>query len=102
MAIRFKGEPDTQANLPCNIAPTGPRSAIASFQKNLHFEDARPCLIGVCAPEQYILVRHGSNTWTRMQGGLNADDFLRTLPRWPKRFGDVMDASGQAFHESLK
>jgi glycosyltransferase involved in cell wall biosynthesis len=65
------------------------------------FEDARPRLIRVCAPEQYVLVRHGRNTWTKMEGGMNADDFLRTLPRWPRGFGEIMDAGDQAFYESL-
>src|SRR5260370_42621590 len=39
MAIRFKGEPDTRGNLPCNITPTGTMSAIASLQKPCY---ARP------------------------------------------------------------
>jgi glycosyltransferase involved in cell wall biosynthesis len=65
------------------------------------FEDARPRLIRVCAPEQYILVRHGTNTWTRMQGGLEADDFLRTLPRWPRGFADIMDGPDQVFYQGL-
>jgi len=65
------------------------------------FEDARPRLIRVCEPEQYILVRHGRNTWTQMRGGLDADAFLRTLPQWPRGFADILDGADQAFYEGL-
>src|SRR5260221_9463731 len=80
---------------------TTPFRDVRGTEDRFFFEDARPRLIRVCAPEQYILVRHGSNTWTRMQGGLDADDFLRTLPKWPRGFADIMDGPDQAFYKGL-
>ncbi len=74
---------------------------VRGTEDRFFFEDARPRLIRVCEPEQYILVRHGRNTWTQMRGGLDADAFLRTLPRWPRGFADILDGADQAFYEGL-
>ena len=39
--------------------------------------DHEPNIVRVCAGEYYIVVRHGSNTWTKMSDGDEADNFLR-------------------------
>jgi glycosyltransferase involved in cell wall biosynthesis len=63
--------------------------------------DARPRVVPVCAPEQYLLVRHGRNTWTAMSDGERADDFLRELPVYPKPFSTLVDRPAQAFYRTL-
>ncbi len=64
--------------------------------------DHQPKVIPVCEPEMYLLVRHGRNTWTRMQGGLDADDFLRTLPAHPKALELLVDGAAASFYASLE
>src|ERR1051326_7520630 len=62
--------------------------------------DHQPRVIPVCAPEQYVLVRHGRNTWTQMQGGLDADEFLRTRPIYSDRLEVIVDPAAAAFYRS--
>ncbi len=73
-----------------------PRSVDSWF-----IRDARAPVIPVCAPEQYILVRHGRNTWNRMQGGTTADDFIATLPAHTRSLGSIVDERSLSFYESL-
>ncbi len=73
-----------------------PRSVDSWF---LHDHD--PSVIRVCAPEMYLLVRHGRNTWRHMQGGLDADRFLRTLPLHPPGLDALVDPESAAFYRSL-
>jgi len=73
-----------------------PRSVDSWFLR-----DHQPRVIPVCAPEQYVLVRHGRNTWTQMQGGLDADEFLRTRPLYPGSLDAVVDPNAAAFYHSL-
>jgi glycosyltransferase involved in cell wall biosynthesis len=73
-----------------------PRSVDSWF---LHDHAAR--VIPVCAPHQYLLVRHGRNTWRHMQGGIDADEFLRTLPIHPGGLDDLVDPATAAFYRSL-
>ncbi len=63
--------------------------------------DHAPRVIPVCAPQQYLLVRHGRNTWGHMQGGLDADEFLRTLPLYPGGLDALVDPAAAAFYRSL-
>jgi len=63
--------------------------------------DHQPRVIPVCAPEQYLLVRHGGNTWTQMQGGLDADEFLRTRSLYSGSLEAVVDPAAAAFYRSL-
>ncbi len=54
----------------------------------------------VCAPEQYILVRHGKNTWANEEAGL-VDDRLRQLPFYPKRLERLLAPRDLQFYRSL-
>ena len=60
--------------------------------------DHQPALAPVCAPEQYLLVRHGRNTWTRMSDGTPADDYLRSLPPCGRPLAEVADAEACRFY----
>jgi glycosyltransferase involved in cell wall biosynthesis len=58
-------------------------------------------VVRVCAPEQYVLVRHGRNTWRQMQGGLDADEFLRTLPVSSRTLSSVVHPAAEEFYGTL-
>lgn len=64
-------------------------------------KDSGAKVIPVCAPEEYILVRHGSNTWTQMQGGLTADEFLQTRNRYKRPLAELVNSEALAYYESL-
>ena len=64
-------------------------------------QDGQPQVVPVCAPEHYLLVRHGRNTWTAMSDGGRADDFLRELPVYPKSFSALVDRPARAFYRTL-
>jgi glycosyltransferase involved in cell wall biosynthesis len=63
--------------------------------------DLQPEVVPVCAPEHYILVRHGRNTWKRMRNRQRVDDFFRGLPKYKKPLADLVDPRAQAFYRSL-
>ena len=51
--------------------------------------DNDPPLVRICGHvEQYIVVRHGANTWNLMTTGL-ADDYLRDLEPYPKSIREL-------------
>ena len=54
----------------------------------------------VCAPELYLLVRHGGNTWTRMDD-LDTDECLRSLPVYSKPLEELMDVTDVSFYRGL-
>lgn len=59
--------------------------------------DHRPEVVRICDAAQYVVVRHGANTWNRLllkeQGvELTPDEYFRTLPRDPRTPGEVFDA----------
>jgi glycosyltransferase involved in cell wall biosynthesis len=65
------------------------------------FEDSRADIIRVCAPHDYVLVRHGGNTWTHMAEGDTADEFIRTLPFSRKPLEAIIDPRDVGFYRSL-
>jgi glycosyltransferase involved in cell wall biosynthesis len=64
-------------------------------------KDVRPEVVPVCAPEHYILVRHGHNTWQRMDGNQTVDDFFRTLPEYDKPLSAVVDRASAEFYRTV-
>ncbi len=58
-------------------------------------------VVPVCVPDRYLLVRHGRNTWRYMQGGRDADEFLRTLPLHTSAIDALVDPAAAAFYRSL-
>ena len=57
-------------------------------------------VVPVCQPEEYLLVRHGRNSWTQM-GGEGTDDYLRGQPVYEKMLEVLVDAAALAFLRSL-
>ncbi|HYM09838.1 MAG TPA: glycosyltransferase family 2 protein [Bryobacterales bacterium] len=63
--------------------------------------DHRPDVVLVDAPEYYLLVRHGANTWSKMDDGGRVDDYFRGLPVYPKPLHALVGPLHCAFYESL-
>jgi glycosyltransferase involved in cell wall biosynthesis len=68
--------------------------------------DHRPDVFRVCAPERYIVVRHGRNTWTLVtRGGIDAcesaDAYFSSLPMYEKPLEGLLDEEDRAFYNSL-
>lgn len=72
-----------------------PRSVDASF-----IEDNRPRLVRICAPELYMLVRHGRNTWKKLSNGIPVDDYFGYLPTH-KSLDDLVEPIDRLFYHSL-
>jgi len=64
-------------------------------------QDHRERVTTVCAPERYILVRHGRNTWTTHEDD-SVDSRFRLLPVYPKPLGRLIDRRHLKFYRSLK
>jgi glycosyltransferase involved in cell wall biosynthesis len=58
-------------------------------------------LVMVHAPELFMVVRHGGNTWTTMRDNRTAEDFLRSLAMYPKRLDSIIGAENFAFYRTL-
>ena len=63
--------------------------------------DHEPAIERVCAPEHYILVRHGNNTWTRMDDGMQADQYLASLPPYEKPLEALFNSDDLPFYSTL-
>jgi glycosyltransferase involved in cell wall biosynthesis len=57
-------------------------------------------LTALCAPEQYVLVRHGANTWTEV-GPYRTDDYLGALPIYERPIERMVDRAALRFYEAL-
>lgn len=64
--------------------------------------DHQPEIVRVCAPEHYMIVRHGANTWTRMHDGMAADGYLASLPIYDKPLEAVIDPADRPFYTRLR
>jgi len=64
-------------------------------------EDHRPEIIRICAPEHYIVVRHGANTWNRMEDGSSADEYFWNLPLFRRPIQELVHPDQIAFYRSL-
>ena len=62
--------------------------------------DNQPFIARVCAAEQYLVVRHGANTWHSIKGYESADTYFRSRPS-PTKIRDVVGARHAAFYRSL-
>ncbi len=72
-----------------------PRSVDSYF-----IHDHKPNLITVCAPMQYMIVRHGANTWNEIGDG-DADFYMRGLPA-AYALDQVVNSADVNFYRSLR
>lgn len=66
--------------------------------------DNQPELLRVCAPDQYILVRHGANTWQRIgqaSGTCSVEEYFRERRPYPKSVEELTGEQSGTFYRSL-
>ena len=63
--------------------------------------DHSPEIIATCAPDLYMLVRHGRNTWSIQNSGESVDESIEKRPTNIRGLGDIVNADQYAFYESL-
>jgi glycosyltransferase involved in cell wall biosynthesis len=63
-------------------------------------QDHPGALRKICAPELYLLVRHGGNTWTTMRGS-SVDDQFNRLPRG-RKLAEAIEPLDEALYRSLR
>lgn len=65
-------------------------------------EDQRGPRIRVREAEQYLLVRHGRNTWDEFATGQDVNDYMRSLAPYPKPLEEIVDAEAARFYRGIK
>jgi glycosyltransferase involved in cell wall biosynthesis len=63
-------------------------------------KDNDPVIARVCDPRQYLVVRHGANTWTRIAGQDSVEGYFRQHP-YPGTIRRLVGRANAAFYESL-
>lgn len=69
-------------------------------EDSLFLRDHHPRLVRVCRAEEYILVRHGANTWNKMTTG-DADNYFRACPRHGCPLEEIVPPGARRFYRSL-
>ena len=59
--------------------------------------DHRPRVRRICRTEDYMVLRHGANTWTRMTTG-DTDDYFRSRPLYPKKLSEIVRPEDLPFY----
>lgn len=62
--------------------------------------DNQPFIARVCAAEQYLVVRHGANTWRRVTGYGEAENYFRLRPS-TRRVRDIVGRENASFYQGL-
>jgi glycosyltransferase involved in cell wall biosynthesis len=62
--------------------------------------DTRPTIVRACAAEQYVVVRHGRNTWRRIKGADSVEAYFRRR-RFGKGIRRIVGDANAPFYESL-
>jgi glycosyltransferase involved in cell wall biosynthesis len=102
--LRFSGHGWTTGGTFCFHRDLFKRGGFRQIPRHVDIgfiQDHQPTLIKVCEPHQYVLVRHGANTWTELRAGSRVDDYLRSLPVHSSALADVVEPIDRAFYESL-
>jgi hypothetical protein len=69
-----------------------------------HFRyDHQPEIVRICDPEQYIVVRHGSNNWNSVKNKdtnrtMSTNDYLRGLAPYKKTARELLDSDSREFY----
>ena len=78
-----------------------PFRPIPADEDHWFLEDHNGPRVRVRETEQYILVRHGRNTWAEFWPGYDVNDYIRSLAPYPKALAEVVDSEAAAFYASL-
>lgn len=66
--------------------------------------DNQPEILRVCASDQYMLVRHGANTWHRIGNAsemYSVEEYFRKRRRYPKSVEEVVGEQSGVFYRAL-
>ena len=79
---------------------------VHSSSDTLFRHDLQPNVIQICAAEQYILVRHGRNTWQAVllkpaKTPTAADEYLHGLPPYEKSASELLDSESLTFYRRV-
>jgi glycosyltransferase involved in cell wall biosynthesis len=102
--VRFSGHGWTTGGTLCfprALWEQRPFRAVPRQVDTFFIEDNRPQLIRVCAPELYILVRHGRNTWTELSNGRPVDSHFQRLALYHRPLNDLIEPIDRVFYASL-
>lgn len=103
--LRFSGHGWMAGGTLCfrrEVWESGPFRAVARDEDATFLEDHPGRRLRVRdAPEQYVLVRHGRNTWRRFSNGTDVDGFLRALNVYPKTLEEVAGPETANFYAGL-
>jgi hypothetical protein len=73
---------------------------VARSEDSWFLRDHAPQIVRVCRVEDYILVRHGANTWNEMTTG-DADEYFRSLPVYERPLPNIVQPEDLRFYRSL-
>jgi glycosyltransferase involved in cell wall biosynthesis len=63
--------------------------------------DHQPRVVRACAPDQYIVVRHGANTWRRIRGHDSVEGYFKRRC-FPRSLRSIIGPRHAAFYRSLR
>jgi len=73
-------------------------------EDSLFIKDNQPEILRVCAPDQYMLVRHGGNAWNaiRDEGRIySVEEYFSGQESYPKSVEEVVGEQSATFYRSL-
>lgn len=77
-----------------------PFRALYASSDSCFIRDNEPFIARVCDAEQYLVVRHGANTWKRIDGHGDAENYFRLRP-CSRRLRDIVGSAHVPFYRSL-
>jgi glycosyltransferase involved in cell wall biosynthesis len=84
-----------------SIWEEAPFRKITWGEDSAFFEDHPGPRLRICAPEQYIIVRHGRNTWRRFVDGRRVESFFRERRPYRKSLAEVAGDQAAGFYARL-
>jgi glycosyltransferase involved in cell wall biosynthesis len=75
---------------------------VAKDEDAYFIDEAAGPFLRIRSPEEYVLVRHGGNTWKRFGDGDTVESWARTLERYPKGLAEVVGEDAARFYAGLR
>jgi len=68
----------------------------------LFLHDTNAATVAVRAPEHFVAIRHGRNTWRTTRRGRDVETWLRSFPNYPKTPVEVLGEENVQFYRTLR
>lgn len=101
--VRFSGHGWAAGGTLCFRKPLWRRTPFRDVPRAVDHHFLADCGVRpqrVCAPEKYLLVRHGTNTWKTMHGA-PVEEHFRAMPRWRQTLPSLVEPIDLPFYQSL-